>query len=108
MLIEKDQGHHENGSATVTEKGAKAYWMHGSPEKVHIKARRERDAILQIAQEGGQVSVDHRGTGGTRGTEEVLNHTTSAEATAPSYAWSEDLLSRQKICSCTSPARLMW
>jgi hypothetical protein len=32
--------------------------------------------------------VDHRGTRGSRGTEKVLDHTTSALATAPSYAWS--------------------
>jgi hypothetical protein len=58
--------------------------MHGSPEQVHIKARRKRDAILQIAQKGRQVSVDHRGTGSSRGTKEVLDHTTSTQAAAPS------------------------
>jgi hypothetical protein len=60
--------------------------MHDSPEQVHIKARRERHAILQIAQKSGQVSVDHIGAGSSRGTEEVLDHTTSTQATAPSYA----------------------
>jgi hypothetical protein len=59
--------------------------MHDSPEQVHIKARRERHAILQIAQKGGQVSVDHGGIGSSRGTEEVLDHTTSAQAATPSY-----------------------
>jgi hypothetical protein len=66
--LEKNRGHHENGSAAITEKGTEAYWMHGSPKQVHIKARGERHAILQIAQKGGQVSVDHRGTGRSRGT----------------------------------------
>jgi hypothetical protein len=42
------------------------------------------DAILQIAQEGGQVSVDHRGTGSSRGTEEVLDHPTSTQAAVSS------------------------
>jgi hypothetical protein len=63
--------------------------MHGSPEQVHIEARRERDAILQTAQEGGQVSMDHRGTGSFRGTEEVLDHSTSTQLDAPGYAWSD-------------------
>jgi hypothetical protein len=72
----------------IIEKGAKAYWIHGRPEQVHIEARRERDAILQTAQEGGQVLVDHRGTGSFRGTKEVLDHTTSTQAAAPGYAWS--------------------
>jgi hypothetical protein len=54
--------------------------MHDSLEKVHIKARRERHAILQIAQKGGQVLVDHRGT------EKVPDYTTSTQATTPSYA----------------------
>jgi hypothetical protein len=62
--------------------------MHGSPEQVHIKARLERHAILQISQEGGQVSVDHKGAGSSRGAEEVLDHPTSAQSAAPSYAWS--------------------
>jgi hypothetical protein len=31
--------------------------VHGSPEQIHIKARRERHVVLQIAQKGGQVSV---------------------------------------------------
>jgi hypothetical protein len=61
-LTQKGRGHHKNGSTTITEKGADAYWMHGSPEQVHIKARRERHVILQIAQKGGQVSVNHGGT----------------------------------------------
>jgi hypothetical protein len=60
--------------------------MHGSPEQVYIKARRERHAILQIAQIGGQVSVDHRGTGSSRGTEKVPDYTTSTKATTPSHA----------------------
>jgi DNA transposition AAA+ family ATPase len=60
--------------------------MHGSLEQVHIKARRERHAILQIAQKGGQVSVDHRGVGGSRGTEKVSDYATSTQATMPSYA----------------------
>jgi hypothetical protein len=62
--------------------------MHGSPEQVHIEARRERDAILQTTQEGGQVSMDHRGIGSFRGTEEVLDHTTSTQAAVPGYACS--------------------
>jgi hypothetical protein len=32
--------------APVTEKGAKAHWVHGSAKQIHIKARRERNAIL--------------------------------------------------------------
>jgi hypothetical protein len=59
--------------------------MHGSPEQVHIKARRERHAILQTAQKGGQVSVDHRGIGSSRGTEKVPDYTTSTQATTPSH-----------------------
>jgi hypothetical protein len=47
---------------------------------------REKHVVLQIAQKGGQVLVDHRGTGSSRGTKEVLDHTTSAQAAAPSYA----------------------
>jgi hypothetical protein len=58
--------------------------MNGSPKQVHIKARQEREAILKITQEVGQVSVDHRGTGSSRGTEEVLDHTTSTQAATPS------------------------
>jgi hypothetical protein len=60
--------------------------MHGSPNQVHIKARRERHAILQIAQKGGQVLVDHRGTRSPRGTEKVFDYTTNTQATPPSYA----------------------
>jgi hypothetical protein len=65
--------------------------MHGSPEQVHIKARGERHAILQISQKGGQVSVDHRGTGSSRGTEKIPNYTTSTQATTPNQP-AEDLL----------------
>jgi hypothetical protein len=35
----KNRGHHENGSTMITEESAKAYWMHGSLEQVHIKDR---------------------------------------------------------------------
>jgi hypothetical protein len=74
---------HENGSAAIAEESIEAYWMHGSLEKVHIKARRERPAIVQIAQEGGQVSVDHRSIGSSRSTEKVPDHATSTQATMP-------------------------
>jgi hypothetical protein len=60
--------------------------MHGSPEQVHIKARRERHAILQISQKGGQVLVDHGGTRSSIGTKKVPNYTTSTQATTPSHA----------------------
>jgi hypothetical protein len=60
--------------------------MHGSPEQVHIKARREKHVVLQTAQKGGQVSMDHRGTGSSRGTEKVLDYATSTQATTPSHA----------------------
>jgi hypothetical protein len=59
--------------------------MHGSAEQIHIKARRERNAILQIAQEGGQILVDHRSTRGLGCTEEVPDHATRTQATTPSY-----------------------
>jgi hypothetical protein len=59
----KNQGHHENGSAAITEESAEAYWMHGSLEQVHIKARRKEPTVLQIAQEGGHVLVDCRSIG---------------------------------------------
>jgi hypothetical protein len=59
---QKNRGHHENGIAAITEEDAEAYWMHGSLEQVHIKARREGPTILQITQEGGQVLVDYRST----------------------------------------------
>jgi hypothetical protein len=59
-LTRKNRGYHENGSTTIIEESAKAYWMHGSFKQVHIKARRKRLTILQIAQEGGQVPVDHK------------------------------------------------
>jgi hypothetical protein len=88
---QKNQGHHENGSAEITEKGIEAYWMHGGPEQVHIKARRERHAILQIAQKGGQISVDHRGIGSSRGTGKVPDYTTSTQDTTPNQP-AEDLL----------------
>jgi hypothetical protein len=60
--------------------------MHGSPKRVHIKTRRERHAVLQIAQKGGPVSVDHRGTGSSKGTKKVPDYTTSTQATTPSHA----------------------
>jgi hypothetical protein len=60
--------------------------MHGSPEQVHIKARGERHAILQITQKGGQVSVDHRGAGSSRGTKEIPDYTTSTQAPTSSHA----------------------
>jgi hypothetical protein len=60
--------------------------MHGSLEQVHIKARRKRLTILQIAQEGGKVPMDNRSTGSPRCTEEVPDHTTSTEAITPSHA----------------------
>jgi hypothetical protein len=62
--------------------------MHGSLEQVHIMARRKRHTILQIAQKGGQVLVDHRGTISSRGTEKVPDYSTSTQATTPSYAGS--------------------
>jgi hypothetical protein len=55
-------------------------------EQVHIKAGRERHAILQIAKEGGQVLVDHRSTGSSRDTEKVPDYATSTQATTPSHA----------------------
>jgi hypothetical protein len=60
--------------------------MHGIPKQVHIKTRGERHALLQIAQKGGQVLMDHRVVGSSRGTEKVFDYTTSAQATTPSYA----------------------
>jgi hypothetical protein len=60
--------------------------MHGSLEQVHIKAGRERHAILQIAQEGGQDSMDHRGIGSSRSTKKVPDYTTNTQATMPSHA----------------------
>jgi hypothetical protein len=30
----------------IIEEGTKAHWMHGSAEQIHIKARRERNAVL--------------------------------------------------------------
>jgi hypothetical protein len=59
-LTQKDRGYYEDGSTTIAEESAKAYWMHGSFKQVHIKVRRKRPTILQIAQEGGQVPVDLR------------------------------------------------
>jgi hypothetical protein len=67
----------------ITEESAKAYWV-----QVHIKARRKRLTILQIVQEGGQVPVDHRSTGSSRCTKEVLDHTTSAKTARLSHAGS--------------------
>jgi hypothetical protein len=43
----KNRGHHENESAAITEESAEAYWMHGSLEQVHIKARCKGPTILQ-------------------------------------------------------------
>jgi hypothetical protein len=60
--------------------------VHGSFKQVRIKARRKRLTILQIAQEGGQILVDHRSTGSSRCTEEVLDHATYAKAATPSHA----------------------
>jgi hypothetical protein len=59
--------------------------MHGSLKQVHIKARRKRLIILQIAQESGQVPVDHKSTGSSRCTKEVLDHATSTKAAMPSH-----------------------
>jgi hypothetical protein len=78
----------------ITEKGAEAYRMHGSPEQIHIEARRERHTILQITQEGVQIPVDHRGARGSRGTEEVLNYATSVQATTPSH---DELTGRRSV-----------
>jgi hypothetical protein len=41
-----------------------------------------------ISRFSGQDSVDLRGTGRPRCSQEVLDYTTSTQATAPSYAWS--------------------
>ena len=59
--------------------------MHGSFKQVHIKARRKRLTILQIAQEGGQVLVDRRSIGSSRNIEKVLDHTTGTEAATASH-----------------------
>jgi hypothetical protein len=56
----------------ITEESAKAYWMHGSLEQVHIEARRKRLTVLQIAQEGRQVSVDRISTGSSGSIEKFL------------------------------------
>jgi hypothetical protein len=72
----------------ITKEGTKAHWKHGSAEQIHIKARRERNAILLIAQEGGQISVDHESARSLGCTEEVPDHTTSTQATTPSYVQS--------------------
>jgi hypothetical protein len=74
----------------ITEEGTKAHWMHGSAEQIHIKARRERNVVLYVAQEGGQISEDHRGIGSLGSTKEVLDHSTSAQATKSSYIRSVD------------------
>jgi hypothetical protein len=60
--------------------------MHGSLEQVHIKVRRKGPTVLQIAQEGGQVSVDHRSIGRSRSIEKVPDHATSTQAATPSHA----------------------
>jgi hypothetical protein len=77
--------YHENGGTTITEESTKTYWMHGSLKQVHIKAGRKRPTVLQVAQEGGQVLVDFRGSGSSRRTKEIPDNTTSAKATAPSH-----------------------
>jgi hypothetical protein len=59
--------------------------MHDSPKQVHIKAGRKRPTILQVAQEGGQVPVDFRGSGSSRRTEEIPDNTTSAKAATLSH-----------------------
>jgi hypothetical protein len=59
--------------------------MHGSPEQIHIKARRKKHTILQITQEDGQILVDHRGTRSSRGTKKVPDYTTSTQATTPGH-----------------------
>jgi hypothetical protein len=46
----------------------------------------KRHAILQIAQEGGQISVDHRGIGSSRGTKKVPDYATSTQAATVSHA----------------------
>jgi hypothetical protein len=86
---EKIEAIMRNGSATIAEQGTEAYWMHGSPKQIHIKARRERHAILQVAQKGGQVSVNHRGTGSSRGIEKVPDYT-GTQAATPSCPKSVD------------------
>jgi hypothetical protein len=48
----------------ITEKGAEAYWMHGSPEQVHIKARRERHAILEALKKFLTTPLSHPVPGG--------------------------------------------
>jgi hypothetical protein len=63
-----------------------------------MKARQERHAILQITQEVGQILVDHRGTGSSKGTEKVLDYAASTQATTPSQP-AEDLL---LYISCTT------
>jgi hypothetical protein len=59
--------------------------MYGSSEQIYIQAGGKRLTILQATQEGGYILVDFRGTGGSRCTEEILNYTTSTEATPTSY-----------------------
>jgi hypothetical protein len=36
----------------MTEESTKTYRMHGSPKQIHLKARRKRPTVLQVAQEG--------------------------------------------------------
>jgi hypothetical protein len=43
---EKNQSYNEDGTTTVTEKGAKAYGMHGSAKPFYFKTQRKGDAIL--------------------------------------------------------------
>jgi hypothetical protein len=70
----------------VTKESAKTYWMHGSFKQVHIKVRRKRPTVLQVAQEGGQVLVDLRSPGSPSCTEEIPDNTASIKAAAPSHA----------------------
>jgi hypothetical protein len=67
----------------ITEKSAKAYWMHGRLEQVHIKARRKRltNKLLKKVDK-----FQPKSTGSSRCIEEVLDHTTSTEAAMPSHA----------------------
>jgi hypothetical protein len=52
----------------IIEEGLDAYWSHDNTKSFHLMARRERNSILQITQEGGQILVDSRGSGSIRGT----------------------------------------
>jgi hypothetical protein len=84
-LTQKRSRYHENGGTAVIEESTKTYWMHGSSKQVHIKVGRKRPTVLQVGQEGRQVSVNFRGSGSSRCTEEIPDNTTSAKAAAPSH-----------------------